>query len=92
MRQDVTIRLNSKGLVVAERTDLVAHKRPFAHEHAFIGDLLTAVETLKPARGDRRGRQAGKAFTQPIVEAMTRLESAPNRRPLQPHLQVGMHG
>ena len=67
---------DSKGLVVAERTDLVAHKRPFAHQHAFIGDLLTAVETLKPT-GVIGVAGAGKAFTQPIVEAMTRLNARP---------------
>ena len=67
---------DSKGLVVAERTDLVAHKLPFAHEHPFIGDLLTAVETLKPT-GVIGVAGAGKAFTQPIVETMTRLNERP---------------
>jgi malate dehydrogenase (oxaloacetate-decarboxylating)(NADP+) len=67
---------DSKGLVVAERTDLVAHKRPFAHEHAFIGDLLTAVETLKPT-GVIGVAGAGKAFTQPVIETMTRLNARP---------------
>ena len=67
---------DSKGLVVAERTDLVAHKLPYAHEHPFIGDLLTAVETLKPT-GVIGVAGAGKAFTQPIVEAMTRLNQRP---------------
>ncbi len=67
---------DSKGLVVAERTDLVAHKRPFAHEHAFIGDLLTAVETLKPT-GVIGVAGAGKAFTQPVIETMSRLNARP---------------
>ncbi len=67
---------DSKGLVVAERTDLVAHKRPYAHEHPFIGDFLAAVETLKPT-GLIGVAGAGKAFTQPIVEAMTRLNEKP---------------
>ena len=67
---------DSKGLVVAERTDLVAHKRPFAHEHAFIGDLLTAIETLKPT-GVIGVAGAGKAFTQPVIETMTRLNARP---------------
>ena len=67
---------DSKGLVVAERTDLVAHKRPYAHEHPFIADLLTAVETLKPT-GVIGVAGAGKAFTQPIVETMTRLNARP---------------
>ncbi len=67
---------DSKGLVVAERTDLVAHKRPFAHEHAFIGDLLAAVETLKPT-GVIGVAGVGKAFTQPVIETMTRLNARP---------------
>ncbi|HLU09576.1 MAG TPA: oxaloacetate-decarboxylating malate dehydrogenase, partial [Oceanobacillus sp.] len=40
--------VDSKGLVVAGRTDLAAHKRPYAHDHAFVQDLLTTVETLRP--------------------------------------------
>jgi malate dehydrogenase (oxaloacetate-decarboxylating)(NADP+) len=67
---------DSKGLVVAERTDLVAHKRPYAHEHPFIGDFLAAVAALQPT-GLIGVAGAGKAFTQPIVEAMTRLNEKP---------------
>lgn len=67
---------DSKGLVVAERTDLVAHKRPYAHKHPFVGDFLTAVETLKPT-GIIGVAGAGKAFTQPIIETMARLNEHP---------------
>ena len=67
---------DSKGLVVAERTDLVAHKRPYAHKHPFVGDFLTAVETLKPT-GIIGVAGAGKAFTQPIIETMARLNGHP---------------
>ena len=67
---------DSKGLVVAERNDLVAHKRPYAHQHPFIGDFVEAVETLKPT-GIIGVAGAGKAFTQPVVEAMTRLNVKP---------------
>ena len=67
---------DSKGLVVAERNDLVAHKRPYAHQHPFIGDFVEAVETLKPT-GIIGVAGAGKAFTQPVVEAMTRLNVRP---------------
>ncbi len=67
---------DSKGLVVAGRSDLVAHKRPYAHEHPFIGDFLEAVEALQPT-GLIGVAGAGKAFTQPIVEAMTRLNEKP---------------
>jgi malate dehydrogenase (oxaloacetate-decarboxylating)(NADP+) len=40
--------IDSKGLVVRSRTDLVAHKRPYAHDHEFLPDLATAVERLRP--------------------------------------------
>ena len=68
--------VDSKGLVVAERTDLVAHKRPYAHEHPFVGDFLSAVEMLEPT-GIIGVAGAGKAFTQPVVEAMTRINEQP---------------
>lgn len=67
---------DSKGLVVAGRTDLVAHKRPYAHEHSLVGDFLQAVEMLQPT-GLIGVAGAGKAFTQPIVEAMARLNEKP---------------
>lgn len=69
--------VDSKGLVVKSRTDLVEHKRPYAHDHEFIKDFLTAVETLKPT-GIIGVSGQGQTFTKPIVEAMARL----NERPL----------
>lgn len=68
---------DSKGLVVKSRTDLVEHKRPYAHDHEFLTDFLTAIETLKPT-GIIGVSGQGQAFTKPIVEAMARL----NERPL----------
>jgi len=40
--------IDSKGLVVGSRTNLVQHKRPYAHDHEFLSDLATAVERLRP--------------------------------------------
>lgn len=40
--------VDSKGLVVASRNDLVEHKRPYAHDHPPLGDLATIVKTLRP--------------------------------------------
>jgi len=41
--------LDSKGLLVASRReDLVAHKRPYAHEAAFLRDLPDAIRTIRP--------------------------------------------
>ena len=67
---------DSKGLVVASRTDLSEHKREFAHEHVLCADLLSAIEDLHPtvligACGVTR------AFTRPVVEAMARINERP---------------
>lgn len=68
--------VDSKGLVVKSRTDLVEHKRPYAHEHPPIADFLAAIEALKPtAIVGVSGRP--KMFTQPIVEAMARINERP---------------
>jgi len=40
--------VDSKGLVVASRTDLVHHKKPWAHAAEFVPDLATAIEVLRP--------------------------------------------
>jgi malate dehydrogenase (oxaloacetate-decarboxylating)(NADP+) len=69
--------VDSKGLVVRSRTDLVEHKKRFAHDHAPVKDLLAAVEAIKPhALIGVSGMP--QTFTQPVVTAMGRL----NRRPV----------
>ena len=40
--------LDSKGLVVRSRTNLVEHKQPYAHDREFLPDLAAAVEQLRP--------------------------------------------
>lgn len=40
--------MDSQGLVVAARTDLPEHKRPYAHDHAPLPDLHAAVAALRP--------------------------------------------
>ncbi len=67
---------DSKGLVVQSRSDLAEHKQPYAHEHAPISDLLQAIETLQPTT---LIGVAGipRTFTQPVLEAMARLNSQP---------------
>jgi malate dehydrogenase (oxaloacetate-decarboxylating)(NADP+) len=39
---------DSKGLVTAGREGLQAHKRPFAHDHASVSDLVEAIRLIKP--------------------------------------------
>jgi malate dehydrogenase (oxaloacetate-decarboxylating)(NADP+) len=68
--------VDSKGLVVRSRTDLVEHKRRFAHNHAPVGSLLDAVEELNPtALVGVSGMP--QTFTEPVVKAMARLNKRP---------------
>jgi malate dehydrogenase (oxaloacetate-decarboxylating)(NADP+) len=69
--------VDSHGLVVKSRSDLSGRKLLFAHDHEFIPDFLTAVETLKPAAIIGVSGKP-RMFTRPVLEAMARL----NERPL----------
>jgi len=69
--------VDSKGLVVKSRTDLVEHKRPYAHDHPPVTDFLAAVESLKPTTLIGVSGMP-RTFTKQVVEAMARL----NRRPI----------
>ena len=40
--------VDSRGLVVADRTRLAEHKRPYAHTHDRISNFESAVEALRP--------------------------------------------
>jgi malate dehydrogenase (oxaloacetate-decarboxylating)(NADP+) len=68
--------MDSTGLVVQSRDNLASHKQPYAHDHAFIADFLEAVETLEPTAIIGVSGQP-KTFTQPVVEAMARLNERP---------------
>jgi len=68
--------VDSKGLIVKERTDLSEHKKAFAHDYPFRAGLQQIIEDLKPtALIGAAGR--GRLFTQPIIEMMARLNSHP---------------
>ena len=68
--------VDSKGLVVKSRTDLVEHKKPYAHDFPFHQDLLSAVEALKPTAIIGVSGQP-KTFTPAIIEAMARINERP---------------
>ncbi len=68
--------VDSHGLVESTRADLAAQKKPYAHKHAPIGDLLSAIRAIKPtilvgASGHP------KQFTKEIVEEMAKLNPCP---------------
>jgi malate dehydrogenase (oxaloacetate-decarboxylating)(NADP+) len=69
--------VDSKGLVVKSRADLVEHKRPYAHDLAPVSGFLEAIESLKPTAIIGVSGMP-RTFTKPIVEAMARI----NRRPI----------
>ena len=68
--------VDSHGLVVRDRTDLAAHKRPYAHDHPGVSDLGSAVEILRPTALIGVSGQP-KAFTPAILAAMARLNPRP---------------
>jgi malate dehydrogenase (oxaloacetate-decarboxylating)(NADP+) len=68
--------VDSKGLVVKSRTDLVEHKRPYAHDHAPVTDFLAAVESLKPTALIGVSGMP-RTFTKQVVEAMARWNERP---------------
>ena len=69
--------VDSKGLVESSRTDLVEHKKPYAHRHVPIKNLAAAVKALKPTALIGVSGQP-RQFTREIVSEMARI----NRRPV----------
>lgn len=69
--------VDSKGLVVESRTDLVQHKRRFAHDFPFHRDLFSAVNAIKPTTIIGASGQSA-TFTPEILQAMAKL----NKRPI----------
>jgi malate dehydrogenase (oxaloacetate-decarboxylating)(NADP+) len=69
------------GLIHCGRTDLADFQRPFAHDHEPVDDFVTAIETLRPT-AIIGVSTAAKAFSQPVVEAMARVNERPIIFPL----------
>lgn len=68
--------VDSKGLVVKSRDNLQEHKLHYAHDHEFLPDLLSAVESLKPTILVGVSGQP-QTFTQSVVEVMARINERP---------------
>jgi len=68
---------DSKGLVVAGRSDLAEHKLPYAHEHELVADFVSAVNALKPT-AIIGVAAVGGTFTQAVLEAV----ASHNERPI----------
>ena len=68
--------VDSKGLVVASRSGLAAHKKAYAHQAPAGKDLLSAIEALRPtALIGVSG--AASAFDKPVLQAMVRINERP---------------
>ncbi|MED6193589.1 NADP-dependent malic enzyme 4, chloroplastic [Stylosanthes scabra] len=69
--------VDSKGLIVSSRKEsLQQFKKPWAHEHELITDLVEAVNQLKPTVLIGTSGQ-GQTFTQAVVEAMASNNEKP---------------
>ena len=68
--------VDSRGLVVRSRTDLAAHKRPYAHHHEPLNDLVAAIATLRPTALIGVSGQGG-TFTRDVIQSMARLNDRP---------------
>ncbi|MBE0613741.1 MAG: NAD-dependent malic enzyme [Burkholderiales bacterium] len=68
--------VDSRGLVVKSRTDLAEHKLPYAHDHARVGDFLSAIKALKPT-AIVGVAAVGGTFTQQVLEEMARINKQP---------------
>lgn len=70
--------VDSKGLIVSGRKEtLQAFKKPWAHEHEPVNNLLDAVKAVKPTVLIGTSG-VGRTFTKEVVETMASL----NKRPL----------
>ena len=68
--------VDSRGLVVKGREGLNKHKLPYAHEHASVGDFLSAIKTLKPT-AIIGVAAVGGTFTLEVLRTMAEINEQP---------------
>jgi malate dehydrogenase (oxaloacetate-decarboxylating)(NADP+) len=64
------------GLLESSRTDLVDFQKPYAHRHAPTRDFVAAIESIRPTTIIGVSTIGG-AFTQKVVESMSRINDRP---------------
>jgi malate dehydrogenase (oxaloacetate-decarboxylating)(NADP+) len=64
------------GLLEPTRKDLVDFQKPYAHQHAPTKDFVAAIESIKPTTIIGVSTVGG-AFTQKVVETMSRINERP---------------
>ena len=68
--------VDSRGLVVKNRAGLTDHKLRYAHDHAPVGDFLTAIQMLKPT-AIIGVAAVGGAFTPEVLKTMAEINDRP---------------
>ncbi|CAL5439678.1 unnamed protein product [Camellia sinensis] len=69
--------VDSKGLIVSSRMASLQHfKKPWAHEHEPVKELIDAIKAIKPTVLIGSSG-AGSTFTKEVVETMTSLNEKP---------------
>ncbi|CAI9114210.1 OLC1v1014874C1 [Oldenlandia corymbosa var. corymbosa] len=69
--------VDSKGLIIRSRMESLQHfKRPWAHEHEAVGNLVDAVKAIKPTVLIGSSG-AGRTFTKEVVQAMSSFNEKP---------------
>jgi len=68
--------VDSRGLVVKDRAGLTDHKLRYAHDHAPVGDFLTAIRTLRPT-AIIGVAAVGGAFTPEVLQTMAEINDWP---------------
>ncbi|KAJ8471412.1 hypothetical protein OPV22_025755 [Ensete ventricosum] len=69
--------VDSKGLIVSSRLESLQHfKKPWAHDHEPVNNLLDAVKVIKPSVLIGTSG-VGKTFTQDVVETMASFNEKP---------------
>jgi malate dehydrogenase (oxaloacetate-decarboxylating)(NADP+) len=68
--------VDSRGLVVKNREGLTEHKLRYAHDHAPVGDFLTAILTLRPT-AIIGVAAVGGAFTAEVLQTMAEINERP---------------
>ena len=68
------------GLLEATRKDLVDFQKPYAHKHAPTRDFVAAIDSIKPTTIIGVSTIGG-AFTQKVVETMSRIKRRTNKNP-----------
>lgn len=68
--------VDSKGLLVKNRDGLTGHKLTYAHDHEFLPDFLSAVESLKPTAIIGVSGKPGM-FTGEVLRTMAKLNERP---------------